>query len=84
MAYHPTPLLSFGGQPPSYKHVVTNVVPVAHDIVMSGRCAHVPSEDTAELVLLSLGMDSDTVRFRIHFAKTGKILPGVSPKPVPS
>ncbi len=79
MAYHPTPLLSWGDPPPSYPHHLATTVADAVRFIDWGESVHVPDEETATRVLLDVFRGSklgwQAVCQRIHLARSGELLP---------
>ena len=45
----------------------------ATGVIRGGGCAHVSTRELAAGVLTALGLDSETVEDRLHFATTGQI-----------
>lgn len=73
MAHHATPTLPFRLPRPSFAVVETDDVGCATGVIHGGGCAHVSTRDLAAGVLTALGLDSEIVEDRRHFATTGQI-----------
>jgi hypothetical protein len=74
VAYHATPLLSWGTPAPSYSFLLADSATQAARIIGQDEAVHVPSEQVARETLKLLGLDAEVIEDRIHHAKTGRTL----------